>query len=61
MKASAYGWIDGEGIGPEFLGHITETGRRIGSLTEYVDSAKTTERADLFASREFRRSCTFLE
>ncbi|KAI1357929.1 hypothetical protein F5Y08DRAFT_351444 [Xylaria arbuscula] len=41
--------IDGKGIGPEFLGHITEAGRCIGFLMEYVDGAKTAEPADLLA------------
>lgn len=33
----AYHWIDGHGIGPKFLAHLTEGGRVIGFLLEKVE------------------------
>ncbi|KAI9753683.1 MAG: hypothetical protein M4579_005035 [Chaenotheca gracillima] len=35
-ETQAYSWIKGHGIGPKFLGHITEEGRVIGFLLEKV-------------------------
>ncbi len=32
----AYCYIENQGIGPRFLGHVTEAGRVIGFLMEYV-------------------------
>ncbi|KAI9923381.1 hypothetical protein MW887_009931 [Aspergillus wentii] len=36
----AYQWIDGHGIGPKFLGHLTEDGRVIGFLLERITNAR---------------------
>ncbi|KAI4862164.1 alpha-galactosidase a precursor [Hypoxylon rubiginosum] len=36
METTAYGWINGQGIGPQFLGHVTEAGRVIGFLLENI-------------------------
>ncbi|KAL5347507.1 hypothetical protein ACLOAV_007819 [Pseudogymnoascus australis] len=36
-ETQAYSWIEGHGIGPEFLGYLTEEGRVIGFLVEYVE------------------------
>lgn len=35
-ETTAYSWIYGQGIGPRFLGHVTEAGRVIGFLMENV-------------------------
>ncbi|KAH7375369.1 hypothetical protein B0T11DRAFT_345320 [Plectosphaerella cucumerina] len=45
----AYAWIDKSGIGPGFLGHLTEEGRVIGFILEYVEDARTAETEDLAA------------
>ncbi|KAI9875361.1 MAG: hypothetical protein M1830_008579 [Pleopsidium flavum] len=36
-ETEAYAWIEGHGIGPRFLGHLTEEGRIIGFLLERVE------------------------
>lgn len=36
-ETEAYQWIEGHGIGPRFLGHLTEDGRVIGFLLQKVD------------------------
>lgn len=41
-EAQVYEWIDGRGIGPGFLGHLTEEGRVIGFLLEKVDGKQAT-------------------
>ncbi len=48
-ETTAYKWIDGTGIGPKFLGHVTEEGRVIGFLMEYIEDAQTATPADLGA------------
>ena len=50
-ETTAYQWIDGSGIGPKFLGHVTEEGRVMGFLTEYIDDARTAAPDDLRACR----------
>ncbi|KAI1175432.1 hypothetical protein F4777DRAFT_578927 [Nemania sp. FL0916] len=45
----AYEWIEGSGIGPKFLGHLTEAGRVIGFILENIDGARTAELEDLEA------------
>ncbi|GES57890.1 alpha-galactosidase agla [Aspergillus terreus] len=35
-ETAAYQWISGHDIGPQFLGHLTENGRVIGFLIEYI-------------------------
>lgn len=48
-ETAAYEWIDGSGIGPGFLGHLTEEGRVIGFILEYVEDTRTAETEDLAA------------
>ncbi len=48
-ETTAYQWIDGRGIGPRFLGHVTEEGRVIGFVMEYIDDARTATPGDLRA------------
>lgn len=38
-ETEAYRLIDGKSIGPKFLGHVTESGRVIGTLTEWIEGA----------------------
>lgn len=38
-ETMVYKEIEGKGIGPEFLGHVTENGRIIGFLMEYLEDA----------------------
>jgi predicted Ser/Thr protein kinase len=48
-ETTAYRWIDGKGIGPNFLGHVTEAGRLIGFVMENIDGARAAEPGDLTA------------
>lgn len=48
-ETTAYEWIEGKGIGPRFLGHLTEAGRVFGFVLEYIDGARTAEPRDLAA------------
>uniref|UniRef100_A0A0D2Y229 Protein kinase domain-containing protein n=1 Tax=Fusarium oxysporum (strain Fo5176) TaxID=660025 RepID=A0A0D2Y229_FUSOF len=48
-ETTSYEWIHGQGIGPEFLGHIHENGRVIGFLLEEIHNARTAEPEDLAA------------
>lgn len=48
-ETAAYQWIKGSGIAPRFLGHLTEEGRVIGFVLEYIDNAKTAGLEDLAA------------
>lgn len=48
-ETRAYGWVHGRGIGPEFLGHLTEAGSVTGFLMEYIDGARTAGPGDLAA------------
>ncbi|KFY26668.1 hypothetical protein V493_03939 [Pseudogymnoascus sp. VKM F-4281 (FW-2241)] len=41
-ETQAYSWIEGHDIGPEFLGYLTEEGRVIGFLIEYVEGHHAT-------------------
>ena len=45
----AYEWIDGRGIGPAFIAHLTEQGRIIGFLVEHITDAKHATIDDLDA------------
>lgn len=38
-ETRAYSWIHGKGIGPQFLGHVTEGARVIGFLVECIEGA----------------------
>jgi predicted Ser/Thr protein kinase len=48
-ECAAYQWIEGKGVGPKFLGHITEGGRVIGFLVEKVIGARHATIDDLAA------------
>ncbi|KAI1430320.1 alpha-galactosidase a precursor [Xylaria sp. FL1777] len=54
-ETTAYGWIDGHGIGPRFLGHVTEAGRVIGFLLEMI-TGRTAEVEDLEKCRRVLKS-----
>ncbi|TVY23383.1 hypothetical protein LHYA1_G007604 [Lachnellula hyalina] len=41
-ETRVYSWIDGHNIGPEFLGYLTEDGRVIGFLIEYIEGHRAT-------------------
>lgn len=51
-ETTPYEWIRGEGVGPEFLGHVTEAGRVMGWVMEDLGDARTAEPGDLAACRE---------
>jgi tRNA A-37 threonylcarbamoyl transferase component Bud32 len=46
-ETQAYKWIDGHGIGPAFLGHVTEEGRVIGFMMELISNAQHAEPENL--------------
>ncbi|KAF2972704.1 hypothetical protein GQX73_g1006 [Xylaria multiplex] len=48
-ETTAYEWIDGAGVSPKFLGHLTEAGRVIGFILENIDGARTAGPEDLKA------------
>jgi hypothetical protein len=48
-ETAAYRWIEGSGIAPHFLGHLTEEGRVIGFVLEHIENAKTAGPEDLAA------------
>jgi predicted Ser/Thr protein kinase len=48
----AYEWIDGHGIGPRFLGHLTEDDRVIGFLMERITNAQHAGPNDLAACQQ---------
>lgn len=39
-ETTAYQWLSGHDIGPHFLGHLTEHGRVIGFIMEYIPDAR---------------------
>ncbi|KAG2412505.1 alpha-galactosidase A precursor [Aspergillus terreus] len=51
-ETAAYQWITGHDIGPQFLGHLTEHGRVIGFLIEYIPNARHASAQDIAACRE---------
>lgn len=51
-ETRAYNWIEGQGIGPAFYGHIMEDGRVIGFLMERITGARHAGPQDLEACRE---------
>ncbi|PYH35911.1 alpha-galactosidase A precursor [Aspergillus neoniger CBS 115656] len=51
-ETAAYQWISGHGIGPGFLGHVTESGRVIGFLIEYIRDARHAGIQDVESCRE---------
>ncbi|GFN16002.1 hypothetical protein ABZX51_002724 [Aspergillus tubingensis] len=54
-ETTAYQWISGHGIGPGFLGHVTESGRVIGFLIEYIRDARHAGIQDVESCREVLR------
>jgi Lipopolysaccharide kinase (Kdo/WaaP) family len=54
-ETAAYKWIEGTGIGPAFLGHVTEAGRVIGWVMEDLAPAQTAEPDDLEACQRVLR------
>jgi hypothetical protein len=48
-ETAAYQWIKGTGVGPKFLGHLTEgkDGRVIGFVLEWIEGARHAESIDL--------------
>ncbi|KAL4985107.1 alpha-galactosidase A precursor [Aspergillus falconensis] len=51
-ETTAYQWISGHNIGPQFLGHLTENGRVIGFLMEYITNARHAGAQDIETCRE---------
>lgn len=51
-ETRAYRWIEGSGLAPRFLGHLTEHGRVIGFLMERIYNAQHASPADLGPCRE---------
>ncbi|RJE23054.1 hypothetical protein PHISCL_04619 [Aspergillus sclerotialis] len=51
-ETTAYQWIDGHGIGPQFLGHLMEEGRVIGFLMERIKNARHAGPQDLEHCRQ---------
>ncbi|CAJ0541133.1 Ff.00g078980.m01.CDS01 [Fusarium sp. VM40] len=49
VETAAYQWISDTGIGPKFLGHLTEgrDGRVVGFVTEWVEGARAAGSADI--------------
>lgn len=45
-ETEAYQWIQGQGIGPTFLGHLTEQGRVIGFLIKHIPNGRRAEPED---------------
>ncbi|KAF7554170.1 hypothetical protein G7Z17_g3116 [Cylindrodendrum hubeiense] len=47
-ETAAYQWISDTGVGPKFLGHLTEgkDGRVVGFVTEWVEDARAAEPED---------------
>ncbi|KAK4039323.1 hypothetical protein C8A01DRAFT_16670, partial [Parachaetomium inaequale] len=48
-ETAAYEWIRGSGVGPAFLGHLTEgqDGRVVGFVAEWVEGARAAGPGDL--------------
>ncbi|KAJ5971812.1 uncharacterized protein N7479_001730 [Penicillium vulpinum] len=51
-ETTAYQWIEGNDIGPRFLGHLTEDGRVIGFLMERIKNARHAGPQDLEPCRK---------
>ncbi|PYH47042.1 alpha-galactosidase A precursor [Aspergillus saccharolyticus JOP 1030-1] len=51
-ETKVYQWLDGHGIGPRFLGHLTEHGRVIGFLIERISNARPAGTEDVEPCRE---------
>lgn len=51
-ECRAYQWIEGQDIGPRFLGFLTEEGRTIGFIIERIADARHATPADLRLCQE---------
>jgi serine/threonine protein kinase len=51
-ETTAYEMINGIGIGLDFLGHVTEAGRTIGFLVNFVDGVHTAGSEDLVVCKD---------
>jgi hypothetical protein len=51
-ECAAYQWIEGQSIGPKFLGHLVEEGRVIGFLIESLVGSRHAEIGDLTVCQE---------
>lgn len=49
VETAAYQWISGSGVGPRFLGHLTEgkDGRVVGFITEWLEGARAAGLEDM--------------
>lgn len=47
LETTAYEWIKAAGIGPNFVGHVTEAGRTTGFLMDLVEGVHTAGQEDL--------------
>lgn len=54
IETAAYQWLSDSGIGPKFLGHLTEGkgGRVVGFVAEWLQDARTAELRDLDGCRK---------
>ncbi|KAI1745862.1 hypothetical protein F4680DRAFT_442136 [Xylaria scruposa] len=50
-ETAAYEWLEDKGVGPKFLGHVTEAGRIMGIILENVGETRPAEPRDLKACR----------
>lgn len=51
-ETTAYQWISGHNIGPQFLGHLTENGRVIGLILERITDARYAGTQDIEICQE---------
>lgn len=51
-ESRIYERIDRQGIGPQFLGHLTEEGRVTGLVIEYIKDARHTSPEDVEECRD---------
>lgn len=53
-ETAAYQWLSDSGVGPEFLGHLTEgrDGRVVGFVAEWVEGARAAGSADVDGCRK---------
>ena len=54
VETAAYQWISDSGVGPKFLGHLTEgkDGRVVGFVAEWVEGARAAEPEDIDGCRK---------
>ncbi|EHK23712.1 uncharacterized protein TRIVIDRAFT_63870 [Trichoderma virens Gv29-8] len=51
-ETTAYEWIVNQGVGPKFIAHLTEAGRVIGFVLEYIEGARSADVGDLVACQD---------